>query len=91
MVQQSLDHVTVTIFDGSDERGHTVLVFRSNGWRRDEQRVRRDEELGEKVMWGKEGGDEEEKRTTPFCSMKSRAEGWARIWVTLLRSPSDEA
>ena len=27
MVQQSLDHVTVTIFDGSDERGHTVLVF----------------------------------------------------------------
>jgi hypothetical protein len=27
MVQQSLDHVTVTIFDGGDERGHTVLVF----------------------------------------------------------------
>ena len=27
MVQQSLDHVTVTIFDGSDERGYTVLVF----------------------------------------------------------------
>ena len=31
MVQQSLDHVTVTIFDGSDERGHTVLVFRGDG------------------------------------------------------------
>jgi len=25
--QQSLDHVTVAIFDGSDERCHTVLVF----------------------------------------------------------------
>jgi hypothetical protein len=31
MVQQSLDHVTVTIFDSSDERGHTVLVFGSDG------------------------------------------------------------
>ena len=30
MVQQSFDHVTVTIFDGSDERGHTVLVFRGD-------------------------------------------------------------
>lgn len=27
MAQQSFDHVTVTIFDGCDERGHTVLVF----------------------------------------------------------------
>jgi hypothetical protein len=31
MVQQSLDHVTVTIFDGGDERCHTVLVFGSDG------------------------------------------------------------
>ena len=31
MVQQRFDHVTVTIFDGSDERGRTVLVFRSDG------------------------------------------------------------
>jgi hypothetical protein len=27
MAQQRFDHVTVTVFDGSDERGHTVLVF----------------------------------------------------------------
>jgi hypothetical protein len=27
MVQQRFDHVTVTIFDGSDERSHTVLIF----------------------------------------------------------------
>jgi len=30
MVQERFDHVTVTIFDGSDERGDTVLVFRNN-------------------------------------------------------------
>jgi hypothetical protein len=30
MVQERLDHVTVAIFDRSDERGHTVLVFMRN-------------------------------------------------------------
>jgi hypothetical protein len=33
MAQERLDHVTVAIFDSSDERGQTVLVFK-----RDEHR-----------------------------------------------------
>jgi hypothetical protein len=28
MAQQRLDHVTMAIFDRSDERCHTVLVFK---------------------------------------------------------------
>jgi hypothetical protein len=27
MIQERLDHVTMAIFDSSDERGQTVLVF----------------------------------------------------------------
>jgi hypothetical protein len=36
------------------------------------------------------GGEERRRKDVPFCSM-SRVEGWARIWVSLMRSPLDEA
>ena len=31
MSQERLDHVMVAIFDRSDERSHTILVFRRDG------------------------------------------------------------
>ena len=75
----------VAIFDSSDERSHTVLVFRRN-----------EREKRGCMFDGMEGtmremrGQKNRKRDTPFSSM-SRGEAWARSWFTLLRSPSVDA
>ncbi len=75
----------VAIFDSSDERGYTILVF---GRDKKEERGcmfhRMEDTMRE--IWGKKI----RKGDAPFSSM-SRGESWARSWFTLMRSPSEHA
>jgi hypothetical protein len=69
VAQQRLDHVTVAVFDRSDERCHTVLVFEKRREEKEGRHVRKDEgyderDVGQKII----------KRGRPFSSM-SRGEG----------------
>jgi hypothetical protein len=75
----------VAIFDSSDERSHTVLVFRRD---EKEERVCVFDRMMATMrdMWGQKN----RKGDAPFSSM-SRGEAWAMSWVTLLRSPSEHA
>jgi hypothetical protein len=85
MAQKRLDHVMVAIFDSSDERSHTVLVFRRN--EKEERGCMFDRMEG---TMREMRGQKFRKGDAPFSSM-SRGEAWGRSWFTLLRSPSEHA
>jgi hypothetical protein len=75
----------VAIFDSSDERSHTILVFRrSESGERGCMLNRMEDTMRD--MWRQKNG----KGDAPFSSM-SRGEAWRRSWFTLLRSPSKQA